>query len=122
RRSLVAHLGARRSRGNEATSALALGRLLAKRGARVGVATGRALVPYVDVDEPVHPIGEAVDRATQFSRTAEGGQVLADDVTAEFGFGRYQLTRHPRGASFVVGSRSGTSRSGVSAATPFVGR
>ena len=122
RRSLVAHLGARRSRGNEATSALALGRLLAQRGARVGVATGRALIPYVDADEPIHPIGEAVDRATQFSRAAEGGQVLADNVTAEFGFGRYHLTRHPRGQSFVVGGRSGTSRSGVGATTPFVGR
>ncbi len=42
--AIVAHLGARRAVGTEATAALDLGRRLARAGARVGIASGRARV------------------------------------------------------------------------------
>jgi serine/threonine protein kinase len=42
--AIVAHLGARRAVGTEAAAALELGRKLARAGARVGIASGRARV------------------------------------------------------------------------------
>src|SRR5439155_2212399 len=44
--SIVAHLGARRAGGNEAAVGLELGRRLARAGARVGVASGRARLDW----------------------------------------------------------------------------
>jgi tetratricopeptide (TPR) repeat protein len=79
--SIVAHFGAQRARGNEAESALELGVSLGRLGAQVGVASGRQVVPYVEHDQAVLPIGEVVDRATALSRQAKRGEVLTEETT-----------------------------------------
>src|SRR5690606_21430389 len=60
--SLVAHFGVRRARGSEATSALNLGRRIAKCGARVGVASGRSMVPIYAEFETSPDLGEVVEQ------------------------------------------------------------
>jgi predicted Ser/Thr protein kinase len=119
--SLVAHFGARRALGNEAESALRIGRRLADSGASVGVATGRAFVPMVDMSKPAQAIGEVVDRATSLSRTARPGRVLADITTRELGRGLYEFT--PGSGEYSdVGAAKNRSRLPTEARTPFVGR
>ncbi len=119
--SLVAHFGARRAHGNEAESALRIGRRLARSGASVGVATGRAFVPMVELHKPVQAIGEVVDRATSLSRTAERNQVLTDVTTRELGRELYEFT--PRSREYAeVGQPKSRSRLPTEAVTPFVGR
>src|SRR6185503_8466715 len=81
--SIVAHLGARFAVGTEASVALELGRRLAKGGAGVGVASGRARV-NLSAGE-MQPIGEVVDRASALARDATRGTVLADATTSELG-------------------------------------
>lgn len=117
--SLVAHFGFRRARGSEATSALNLGRRLAKLGARVGVASGRSMVP-VNASLDVSPeLGEVVERATLLSRHADASEVICDPTTVELGQHRYRFREQSPG-QYVVETRSGSGRS--PAATPFVGR
>ncbi len=119
--SLVAHFGARRAHGNEAESALRIGRRLARSGASVGVATGRAFVPMVELHRPVQAIGEVVDRATALARTAECTQVLADVTTRELGRELYEFT--PKSREYAeVGQPKSRSRWPTEALTPFVGR
>ena len=72
--SIVAHLGARRAVGNEAAVGLELGRRLARAGARVGVASGRARLDWAHDIGEVLPVGEVVDRASSLSRDAEAGR------------------------------------------------
>jgi eukaryotic-like serine/threonine-protein kinase len=98
--SLVANFGARRSRGDEATSAVTVGRQLSALGARVGVATGRVVTPLVEVESPIQPMGEVVDRATLLSRSAEPGQVVVDEATRSLSSG-YQFDETGAG-SFAV--------------------
>src|SRR5690606_38980436 len=111
----------RRAHGNEAQSALRIGRRLARSGAAVGVSTGRAFVPMVELTRPVQAIGEVVDRATALSRFASAAQVLADHATRELGRELYEFT--PRGLDVAeVGDAKGRSRLPTDAKTPFVGR
>lgn len=117
--SIVAHFGVRRARGSEATSALNLGRRLAKWGARVGVASGRSMVPVHAAFETSPELGEVVERATLLSRTAETAEVMCDGTTVELGQLRYRF-REVGAGQFVVETRSGSGRS--PATTPFVGR
>ncbi len=117
--SLVAHFGVRRARGSEATSALNLGRRIAKWGARVGVASGRSMVPVHAAYETSPELGEVIERATLLSRHAEAGEVMCDATTVELGQLRYKF-REVTSGHYVVETRSGSGRS--PAATPFVGR
>src|SRR6478736_5245025 len=117
--SIVAHLGARRAVGNEAAVGLELGRRLARAGARVGVASGRARLDWAQDIGEVLPVGEVVDRASSLSRDAEAGVVLADATTSELGRGRYEFRTRDDGSS-VVGEPVHGRRGGGGA--PFVGR
>lgn len=117
--SIVAHLGARRALGNEAAVGLELGRRLARAGARVGVASGRARLDWTHDTGDVLPVGEVVDRASSLSRDAESGVVLADATTSELGRGRYEFRTRDDGSSVVGEPVQG--RRGAGGA-PFVGR
>ncbi|HYQ41068.1 MAG TPA: protein kinase [Polyangiaceae bacterium] len=117
--SIVAHLGARRAVGNEAAVGLELGRRLARAGARVGVASGRARLDWAHDLGEVLPVGEVVDRASSLSRDADAGVVLADATTSELGRGRYEFRTRDDGSSVVGEPVHG--RRGVGGA-PFVGR
>jgi eukaryotic-like serine/threonine-protein kinase len=117
--SIVAHLGARRAVGNEAAVGLELGRRLARSGARVGVASGRARLNWTYDTGEMQPVGEVVDRASSLARDAEAGVVLADATTSELGRGRYEFRTRDDGSS-VVGEPVHGRRSAGGA--PFVGR
>ncbi len=117
--SIVAHLGARRAVGNEAAVGLELGRRLARAGARVGIASGRARLNWAYDTGEMQPVGEVVDRASSLARDAEAGVVLADATTSELGRGRYEFRTRDDGSS-VVGEPVHGRRSAGGA--PFVGR
>ena len=114
RDSIVAYLGARRAHGGEAAQAIELGRSLSKLGARVGVATGRALVDLA------RPVGEVVDKASSLAREADSGELFADETTAELARASYEFKRGPASAykveSQVLERKLRTEQ------TPFVGR
>jgi predicted ATPase len=112
--AIVAHLGARKALGDEATRALDLGSRLARTRAAVGVATGRTRV------DRTRPTGEVVDRAAALARDAQRGQVLADTTTTELARGRYEFMMRGDGAA-IVGDAMPGKREAVSGA-PFVGR
>ncbi len=119
--SIVAHLGARRAVGSEAAAALELGRRLARAGARVGVAGGRARLNWLSDTGAVQPVGEVVDRASALARDAEPGVVLADTTTSELGRGRYEFRARDDGSA-VVGDPMRGMRGERSGGAPFVGR
>lgn len=114
RDSIVAYLGARRAHGGEAAQAIELGRTLSKLGARVGVATGRALVDLA------RPVGEVVDKASSLAREAGEGQLLADETTAELARTSFEFSRGPASAWEVESEVH--ERKLKSEHTPFVGR
>ena len=118
--TLVAHLGARRASGTEASAALDLGRRLARAAAQVGVASGRAQVAQVGSSGELRPVGEVVDRASSLAREASPGMVLADTTTAELGRGRYEFLSRDDGSA-IVGEAMRAGRERVGGA-PFVGR
>ncbi|HET9930724.1 MAG TPA: AAA family ATPase, partial [Polyangiaceae bacterium] len=120
RDSIVAHLGARRAVGSEALVALELARRLARAGARVGLASGRAWVNLLS-DSVVHPVGEVVDRASALARDAEPGTVLADVTTSELGRGRYEFRARDDGSA-IVGEPLRGGRGDRAGGAPFVGR
>lgn len=117
--AVVAHLGARRAVGSEAPTALDLGRRLARAGAQVGVASGRARVSLAGTD--VKPVGEVVDRASALARDAAAGVVLADATTSELGRGRFEFRARDDGSA-VVGEPLRGVRGERSGGAPFVGR
>ncbi|HEX3774547.1 MAG TPA: protein kinase [Polyangiaceae bacterium] len=117
--SIVAHLGARRAVGNEAAVGLELGRRLARAGARVGVASGRARLNWAHETGEMQPVGEVVDRASSLARDAEAGVVLADATTSELGRGRYEFRTRDDGSSVVGEPVHGRRAAG---GAPFVGR
>ena len=119
--AIVAHLGARRAVGTEATAALDLGRRLARAGARVGIASGRARVNLTSPAGEVQPVGEVVDRASALARDADAGVVLADATTSELGRGRYEFRARDDGSS-VVGEQVRGARGERAGGAPFVGR
>ncbi|HVU05807.1 MAG TPA: protein kinase [Polyangiaceae bacterium] len=119
--SIVAHLGARHAVGTEASVALDLGRRLAKSGARVGVATGRARVNLSGNTGEVQPIGEVMDRASALARDAAPSSVLADATTSELGRGRYEFRSRDDGSAIVGEALRGARADRVGGA-PFVGR
>jgi serine/threonine protein kinase/tetratricopeptide (TPR) repeat protein len=119
--AIVAHLGARRAVGSEALVALELARRLARAGARVGLASGRAWLNLLNDDRGVHPVGEVVDRASALARDAEPGSVLADVTTSELGRGRYEFRARDDGSSIVGEPMRGARGERVGGA-PFVGR
>jgi eukaryotic-like serine/threonine-protein kinase len=112
--AIVAHFGARKALGDEATRALDLASRLARTRASVGVATGRTRI------DRTRPTGEVVDRAAALARDADRGQVVADTTTMELARGRYDFVIRGDGAAIVAGSKPGK-REAVSGA-PFVGR
>lgn len=120
RDSIVAHLGARRALGSEALVALELGRRLARAGARVGIASGRAWVNQMS-DSAVHPVGEVVDRASALARDADPSIVLADVTTSELGRGRYEFRARDDGSA-IVGEPLRGARGDRTGGAPFVGR
>jgi serine/threonine protein kinase len=119
--AIVAHLGARRTVGSEALVALELGRRLARAGARVGLASGRAWINLLSDDRAVHPVGEVVDRASALARDADPGAVLADVTTSELGRGRYEFRARDDGSS-IVGEPMRGGRGERAGGAPFVGR
>src|SRR5262249_43586771 len=94
---------------------------LARAGARVGLASGRAWVNLLSDDGAVHPVGEVVDRASALARDAEPGAVLADTTTSELGRGRYEFRVRDDGSS-VVGEPMRGGRGERAGGAPFVGR
>jgi hypothetical protein len=112
---IVAHLGARQALGDEAGRALDLALELAKKGGRVGVATGRTQVRLS------RPVGELVDRAAAFAREALPGQVMADATTTELTRGRFEILHRGGGSALVKGALQ-IRRTEVSGGAPFVGR
>ncbi|HEV8245536.1 MAG TPA: protein kinase, partial [Polyangiaceae bacterium] len=119
--SIVAHLGARRAVGSEAAVALELGRRLARAGARVGIASGRARLNWRSDAGALQPVGEVVDRASALARDADAGVVLADATTSELGRGRYEFRSRDDGSA-VVGEPMRGMRGDRSGGAPFVGR
>ncbi len=119
--AIVAHLGARRAVGSEALVALELGRRLARAGARVGLASGRAWVNLMGDENAVHPVGEVVDRASALARDADPGIVLADVTTSELGRGRYEFRARDDGSA-IVGEPLRGARGERAGGAPFVGR
>ena len=119
--SIVAHLGARRAVGNEASVALELGRRLARSGARVGIASGRARLDFASSTGEIQPVGEVVDRASALARDAEPSMVLADATTSELGRGRYEFRTRDDGSA-VVGEPIQAARGERTGGAPFVGR
>jgi eukaryotic-like serine/threonine-protein kinase len=119
--SIVAHLGARRAVGTEAATALELGRKLARAGARVGIASGRARVDMISPTGHTQPVGEVVDRASALARDAESGMVLADATTSELGRGRFEFRARDDGSS-IVGDQLRGARAERAGGAPFVGR
>ncbi len=118
--AIVAHLGARRTVGTEAATALELGRRLARTGAKVGVASGRARVQKHGTGE-LEPVGEVVDRAAALARDAGEGEVIADVTTSELGRGRYEFRARHDGAT-IVGEQVRGGRAERLGGSPFVGR
>ncbi len=112
--SLVAHLGVRRAHGGEAALATQLGKQLAQGGARVGVATGRALVALA------RPVGEVVDRASALAREAKVGQLYADETTAELARGAFDFS--PRSSGVWVALGAVPERRQATELASFVGR
>jgi tetratricopeptide (TPR) repeat protein len=119
--ALVAHLGARRAVGTEATVALDLARRLARAGAQVGIATGRARVNFRSQTGEVWPVGEVVDRAAALAREASTGVVIADVTTSELGRGRYEFRSRGDGSA-IVGEPVRGARREAPGGAPFVGR
>jgi tetratricopeptide (TPR) repeat protein len=118
--AVVAHLGARRAVGNEAAAALELGRRVARSGARVGIASGRARLSF-RADGDARPVGEVVDRAAALARDASMGGVLVDATTSELGRGRYEFRARDDGSA-IVGEPVRGLRGERSGGAPFVGR
>ena len=112
--AIVAHLGAKKALGDEATRALDLAGRLARTRAAVGVATGRTRI------DRTRPTGEVVDRAAALARDAQRGQVLADTTTTELARGRFEFQVRGDG-TMIVGDAMPSKREAVSGA-PFVGR
>jgi hypothetical protein len=112
--AIVAHLGVRKSLGDEAARALDLGMRIAKLGASVGIATGRTRI------DRTRPAGEVVDRAAALARDAARSQVLADTTTTELTRGRFELQLRGDGSA-VVGAALRGRRESIGGA-PFVGR
>lgn len=83
--AIVVHLGARRAHGDEASRALDIAEQLVARGARVGVATGRARVDLL------RSTGDIVDRAAALARGTGEGQLVADPATLELARDRFEL-------------------------------
>ncbi len=75
--ALVAYLGLRKATGDEASRAAELAHRLARLGAAVGIATGRARI-----DHDRHATSE-VDRAANLAALAEPREVLVDGATAD---------------------------------------
>jgi tetratricopeptide (TPR) repeat protein len=119
--ALVAHLGARRAVGSEAVVGLELGRRLARAGARVGIASGRARLSWQTDTGDLQPVGEVVDRAAALARDAAQGAVLADATTSELGRGRYEFRARDDGSA-IVGEPTRGLRGERSGGAPFVGR
>jgi tetratricopeptide (TPR) repeat protein len=119
--AVVAHLGARRAVGNEAAAALELGRRLARSGARVGIASGRARLSFRTETGDARPVGEVVDRAAALARDATAGGVLVDATTSELGRGRYEFRARDDGSA-IVGEPVRGMRGERSGGAPFVGR
>jgi hypothetical protein len=119
--AVVAHLGARRAVGSEAVVGLELTRRLARAGARVGIASGRARLSWQTNTGEQQPVGEVVDRAAALARDAQPGAVLADATTSELGRGRYEFRARDDGSA-VVGEPTRGLRGDRSGGAPFVGR
>ncbi|MDX2051846.1 MAG: protein kinase [Polyangiaceae bacterium] len=117
--SIVAHLGVELAVGNEAHVALELARRLARSGARVGVASGRARLNWASPHGRVLPVGEVVDRAAALARDAEPGTAVADVTTSELGRGRYEFRARDDGSALVGEPARGPR---TTSGAPFVGR
>ena len=102
--SLVAHLGVRKSYGDEAVRALEMGLTLGEHGGRVGVASGRMRV------DRTRSAGEVVDRAVALARDAGEGRVLADATTVELSRGRFLFESQPASLGRGAAQRGGSGR------------
>ncbi len=116
--AIVAFFGARRARGGEAAKAVEIGKELTVLGARVGVATGRALV------DRARPAGEVVDKASMLARDAPRQQLLVDQTTVELArsaFNFEPVSDRATSGAWVAGAAV-VARRAAPETTPFVGR
>lgn len=118
--ALVAHWGVTRATGGEASAALELAQVLAKAGASVGIASGRARLEG-GRSGTFRPVGEVVDRAATLSREAARFEILTDATTSELGRGRFELRMRGDGSA-IVGESVARPLGEQSGGAPFVGR
>ena len=118
-RSLIGHLGAERSVGDEVKVALDLANKLARAGGSIGIATGRCQLLFNERN--AQPVGEVVDRATALAKETKSGTILVDTNTCELGRGRYELKARNDGNA-LVGERLKRSQHEYYGGAPFVGR
>ena len=111
--AIVVHLGARRAHGDEASRALEIGERLVARGARVGIASGRAQVDLL------RSTGDIVDRAAALARSTSEGDLAADPTTLELARDRFELDVS---SSVDPSLHSSLRRRAEPIATTFVGR
>jgi len=117
--AVVGHFGVQKVTGGEARAGIQLGLGLAKKGASVGIASGRARLQGQS-HARVRPVGDVVDRAATLAREATSEQVISDATTSELGRGRFEFRMRGDGSA-IIGEALRTSgdRSG---GAPFVGR
>ncbi len=112
--ALVAYLGLRKATGDEWARAAELGHRLARLGAAVGIATGRARI-----DRDRHATSE-VDRAANLASLAAPREVLVDAATADLLSDKADLRTRADGQICLRESLSFLPERAVK--TPFTGR
>ena len=112
--ALVAYLGLRKATGDEWARAAELGHRLARLGAAVGIATGRARI-----DRERHATSE-VDRAATLAALASPREVLVDAATADLLSDKADLRTREDGQICLRESLSFMTERAVK--TPFTGR
>jgi hypothetical protein len=112
--AVVAYLGLRKATGDESARAAELGHRLARLGAAVGIATGRARI-----DRDRHATSE-VDRAANLAALAAPREVLVDAATADLLSEKADLRARADGQIAVRDSVSLMPEK--ASKTPFIGR
>jgi eukaryotic-like serine/threonine-protein kinase len=112
--AVVAYLGLRKATGDESARAAELGQRLARLGAAVGIATGRARIEH-----DRHATSE-VDRAANLAALATAREVLVDAATADLLSEKAELRTRADGQITLRDSVSMVPERATK--TPFIGR